>query len=62
MAIDPKTLTPTEKVEAACRQVARAVLERARETGTPVIVWEEGHPVERSVEELDGRSSPLCVE
>jgi len=29
-------------VEAAFRQAARAVIERAKQTGTPVIIWKDG--------------------
>ena len=43
----------TEKANAAFRQAAAKVVERARQTGTPVIVWENGQIVERSAEELE---------
>jgi hypothetical protein len=43
----------TEKANAAFRQAAAKVVERARQTGTPVIVWEEGKVVERKCEELE---------
>lgn len=42
----------TEKANAAFRQAATKVIERARQTGTPVIVWENGRAAERSSEEL----------
>jgi diaminopimelate decarboxylase len=45
--------TLTEKANAAFRQAAAKVIERARQTGTPVIVWEEGQVIERSCEELE---------
>jgi hypothetical protein len=32
----------TKLADAAFRQAARKVIERARETGTPLIVWENG--------------------
>ena len=38
----------TELADAAFEQAARKVIERARQTGTPVIVWENG-----AVKELD---------
>jgi len=47
----------TEKANAAFRQAAAKVVERARQTGTPVIVWENGQIVERSAEELEGQST-----
>ena len=43
----------TEKANAAFRQAAAKVIERARQTGTPIIVWEEGRVIERSCEELE---------
>lgn len=32
----------TQLAEAAFEQVAKKVVERAKQTGTPVIVWEDG--------------------
>lgn len=32
----------TQLADAAFEQAARKVIERARQTGTPVIVWEDG--------------------
>jgi hypothetical protein len=46
-------LTLTEKTNAAFRQAAISVIERARQTGTPIIVWENGKVVERSPEDFD---------
>ena len=43
----------TEKANAAFRQAAAKVVERARQTGTPVIVWEKGQVAEHSGEELE---------
>jgi hypothetical protein len=43
----------TEKANAAFRQAAAKVVERARQTGTPVIVWEKGQVMEYSGEELE---------
>ena len=45
--------TLTEKANAAFRQAAAKVIERARQTGTPLIVWEEGKVIERSCEEME---------
>jgi len=42
----------TEKVEAAFRLAAAEVIERARQTGTPVILWENGKVIERTWDEL----------
>jgi hypothetical protein len=40
------------KVEAALRLAAAEVIERACQTGTPVILWENGKVVERTAEDL----------
>ena len=31
------------KADAAFRQAAKKIIQRARQTGTPVVVWEQGH-------------------
>jgi Ribonuclease G/E len=49
---DASNMTMTEKADAAFKQAATKVIERARQTGTPVILWENGHVVKRSWEEL----------
>ena len=49
--------TLTEKANAAFRQAAAKVVERARQTGTPVIVWEKGQVAEHSAEELERQYS-----
>ena len=49
----------TEKANAAFRQAAAKVVERARQTGTPVIVWEKGQVAEHSAEELEGQYSQM---
>jgi len=55
----------TEKADAAFRQAAAKVVELARQTGTPVIVWENGRIVEKSAEEaemdLRKASTPVIV-
>ncbi len=38
----------TKLADAAFKQAARKVIERAKQTGTPVIVWEDG-----AVKEVD---------
>ncbi len=43
----------TDKADAAFRQVAVDVIKRARQTGTPVIVWEDGRMVERTPDEME---------
>ena len=55
MKADTKNLTLTEKVEAAFQQAAIRVIERARQTGTPVIVWEDDHISERTCDEMEAR-------
>jgi hypothetical protein len=44
--------------DAAFRQAAMKVIERARQTGTPVIIWENGQVTERSAEEMMARLTP----
>lgn len=49
----------TAKAEAAFRQAARKVIQTAKQTGTPVIVWQSGKVLEISPDRLDeGHSSP----
>ncbi|WP_406696462.1 hypothetical protein V5E97_36275 [Singulisphaera sp. Ch08] len=48
-----KKMTLTEKVEAAFQQAAILVIERARQTGTSVIVWEDDHVLERTCDEME---------
>jgi hypothetical protein len=45
----------TEKADAAFQQAAVKVVERARQTGTPVIIWEDGHVKEVAPEQLEQR-------
>ncbi len=52
----------TEKANAAFRQAAAKVIEQARQTGTPVIVWENGQVAEHSVEELEAQYSQASQE
>jgi len=33
----------SSKADAAFRQAAKKIIQRARQTGTPVVVWEQGH-------------------
>ena len=43
----------TMKIEAAFRQAARRVVRLAKQTGTPVIVWENGQVREIPCDQLD---------
>jgi hypothetical protein len=40
------------KADAAFRQAAKKIIQRARQTHTPVIVWEQGHIKEIPGEEF----------
>ena len=40
------------KADAAFRQAAKKIIQRARQTHTPVVVWEEGHIKEIPGEEF----------
>jgi hypothetical protein len=42
-----------EKADAAFRQAAAKVIERARRHGTRIVVWENGRTVERTWEEME---------
>lgn len=42
-----------EKVDAAFLQAARKVIQVARQTGTPIVVWEEGHVKEISADRVE---------
>ena len=46
------TATLADKANAAFCQVANKVVELAKHTGTPVVVWEEGHVKELSPDEI----------
>jgi len=48
-----KTSDLTQLAEAAFEQAARKVVERAKQTGTPVIVWEDGQVKELPPEHFD---------
>jgi hypothetical protein len=52
----------TRKINAAFRQAARTVIDRARQTGTPIILWENGQIVKRTADEMDVRLRSLPVE
>ena len=41
------------KADAAFRQAAKKIIQRARQTHTPVVVWEEGHIKEIPGEEFE---------
>ncbi len=55
MHSEAKVSTMTEKADAAFREAAIIVIERARQTNTPVIVWEDGRVVEYSADEMERR-------
>jgi hypothetical protein len=44
-----------EEVDGAIRQAAEKILKRAKQTGTPVVIWEDGEIKEVSPEELELR-------
>ena len=55
---EAKTATMTEKADAAFRLAMVEVIKRARQTNTPVIVWEDGRVVEYSADEMEKRIQP----
>jgi hypothetical protein len=48
----------SDKANAAFCQVANKVVQLAKHTGTPVVVWEEGHVKELSPDEIPQLSKP----
>ena len=44
-----------EKVDGAIRQAAKKVLERAKQTGTPVVIWEDDQIKEVPPEKMEMR-------
>jgi hypothetical protein len=44
-----------EKANAAFRQVSKKVLLRAKLTGTPIVIWEDGQVKEIPPEEIERR-------
>ena len=52
----------TSKVEAAARQAATKVVQRARQTGTPIILWEDNQVKEIRADEIEIRRSPADFE
>jgi hypothetical protein len=62
----PTSIVPTftAKVEAACRQAADKVVPLARQTGTPIIIWDHDLGQVRAIsadeaqEQLSGIPSP----
>jgi hypothetical protein len=43
----------SSKADAAFRQAAKKIIQRARQTHTPVVVWEEGHIKEIPCDHFD---------
>ena len=48
-----KDTSLSAKADAAFRQAASNVVQRAKQTGTPVVVWEEGHVKEVPADQLE---------
>jgi len=44
-----------EKANAAFRQVSKKALLRAKHTGTPIVIWEDGRVKKIPPEEIEGR-------
>ena len=56
MTISPEMARSlTDKANAAFRQAAAKVIERAKQTGTPVIVWENGQVKELAPQQVEQR-------
>lgn len=53
MSQNDKNDSLSEKADAAFRQASAKVVQRAKQTGTPVVVWDEGHVKELETEQLE---------
>lgn len=53
---EPSEQSLTELAQAAFRKAAAEVIRRAKQTGTPVIVWREGRVCAVPAEEFDERA------
>ena len=49
----------SSKADAAFRLAAKKVIQRARQTGTPVVVWEEGHAKEIPYDHFEITTAPM---
>ena len=47
----------SDKASAALKQAAKKVIQRAKQTGTPVILWEDGHIKEVPTDQLENEKS-----
>lgn len=47
------------KADAAFRQAAKKIIERAKQTHTPVVVWEEGHVKEIPSDHFETTTPPM---
>jgi hypothetical protein len=45
--------TLTRLAEAAFLEASKTVIRRARQTGTPILIWEDGRILELSADRLD---------
>ena len=59
---DKQNESLSSKVEAAFRQAATKVVQQAKQTGTPVVVWEKGRVREVPAEAFDSSSEPPTTE
>lgn len=46
------------RADAAFQRAAQKVVERARQTGTPVVVWKDGHVTELPPEQISENRTP----
>jgi hypothetical protein len=47
------------KADAAFRQAAKKIIQRARQTNTPVVVWEDGHVKEIPYDHFEITTAPM---
>ncbi len=48
----------SSKADAAFRQAAEKVIQRARQTSTPIVIWEEGRVKEISCDQIKSSKQP----
>ena len=52
-----KEISLTLKIDAAFRQAVKKIIQQARQTNTPVVIWEENRIKEISCDQLDATMS-----
>ena len=59
MAEEKKDESLSSKADAAFRQAASNVIQIAKQTGTPIVVWEKGHIKEVPADQLEAATGQV---